>query len=411
MTQNYSYKIRLYPTIKQKILLNKHFGCVRFIWNYFLDQKNKFYLENKEKDTKHYLTLNECGSKLVGMKKQEEYSWLKEVNSQSLQQTQLYLEGAFINFFKYKKRFPKFKKKNGKNSFTCLQGNKIKNNKLQIPKFLEGIKFKGHKNIKFDKICNVTISKTKTNKYFASVCVEKEVGQLPKNGSIIGIDLGVESFLVDSNGNKISSPNFYKQAESKLKKLHKQYSKKQGGSKNQEKARLKLAKCYEKITHQRKDFLHKLSTKLINENQVICLEDLNVKGMMQNHNLAKSIQDVSWSEFTHQLQYKASWYGREVVKIDRYFPSSKTCNKCGWIKNDLTLNDRNWVCPQCSFHLDRDLNAAKNILNQGLNLLDINKINIAGTAKIQASGELVPTYKSEDYKHIGSLKEEIHEKV
>ena len=363
MKINYSYKFKLYPTKTQETLLNKHFGSNRFIYNYFLDKKIKFYEENKENEKKS-LNYYDCTSQLSNLKK--DLIWLKEVNSQSLQQSLKNLDNSYQNFFKFKKGFPKFHSKHNKESFKIPQFVQIRNNKIKIPKFKEGIKYDRHREIEGD-IKSCTISKSKSGKFYISILVEKEIQEKPKLISKIGIDLGIKNFVTFSNGLKINSPDFYRKLESKLKKLNRKHSKKINGSNNKNKLRIKIAKINEKIVNQRNDFLHKLSSKIINENQVICLEDLQIKNMIKNRKLSKSIQDCSWSKFVRMLMYKGSWNGREVIKIGKFYPSSKTCSNCGSIHKELKLKDRKWTCNDCGFNHDRDLNAAKNILKQGLN--------------------------------------------
>jgi putative transposase len=354
-----SFKFQLLPTKEQEVLLAKHFGCKRFVWNYFLNRRKDEYLNNKS-------TLNyyDCANELVQLKKENE--WLKEVNSQSLQHTLRDLDGAYNRFFRKESNFPKFKSKWNKQSFRVPQFNKIENNKLYFPKFKEGIKINVQR--EFGDIRFVTVSKTPTGKYFASLTCE--VGEIQKWKPVsksIGVDLGIKDFAVCSDGERYHNPKWYNQLEKKLKYNQRQLSKKKKGSNSRNKQRRKVALIHEKITDARKDFLHKLSHKLIHENQVVCIEDLSVKSMMSNHHLTKEIQNCGWYEFTRQLQYKSEWYGREVIKIDRFFPSSKTCNSCGWINEELTLKDREWECYSCGKVVDRDFNASLNILQQGLN--------------------------------------------
>lgn len=304
------------------------------------------------------------------MKKQEDFSWLKEVGSHSLGITLKNLEMAYNNFFKKRAKFPKFKKKSYYQSYNIDNLTLyIKDGRVYIPKIKDGVKIIEHRPLE-GKILNGTISKTADEKYFISITVEKEIKTLPIDDTkSVGIDLGIKDFAVISDGSKISNPHFKKKEVKKLKKLQRALSRKKKDSRRREKCRIKLARLNASINNKKNDFLHKLSSKLINENQVICLEDLNVKGMVKNHRLAESISECSWFEFVRQLEYKGRWYGRTVVKIDRFFPSSKTCSNCGFIKDSLNLSERKWTCPKCGSELDRDLNAAKNILKQGLNSL------------------------------------------
>lgn len=299
---------------------------------------------------------------LTQLKREEDYQWLKEAPSHVLQKEVVNLDSAYINFFKKRGGFPKFKKKGYEDSFQMdNMGLSIKDGRLYIPKVRDGIKIKEHRKLDGRIICG-TISKTPTGKYYVSITVEMEKELLPKNDKSVGVDLGIKDFAILSTGEKIENSKFKRTQLKKLKFLHRQLSKKKKASNNRNKARKKLARKYEQITFKKQDFLQKLSTRLINENQVICLEDLNVKGMVKNHCLANSIHEVSWSEFVSMLKYKAEWRGRTIVQVDRFFPSSKTCFECGYIKNDLTLNDRKWTCPKCGTHHNRDYNAAKNIL-------------------------------------------------
>lgn len=373
MKQNYTYKYRIYPTEEQKVIFDKHFGCCRFVYNYFLNREKEFYLNNKEdiesKRIKGHNTAFDNLKVLTKLKKQEEFSWLNEVGAHSLGLALKNLEIAYSNFFKKRAKFPKFKKKNHYQSYNIDNLTLyIKNGKLHIPKIKDGIKIVVHRPLE-GKILNGTISKTADERYFISITVEKEIVQLPEKTNKIGIDLGIKDFAVISDGSKIANPHFKKKEVNKLKKLQRALSRKSKDSHRREKCRIKFAKLNASITNKKNDFLHKLSSKLINENQVICLEDLNVKGMVKNHRLAESISECSWCEFSRQLDYKAKWYGRTVVKIDRFFPSSKTCSNCGFIKESLNLSERTWTCPKCGTTHDRDMNASKNILKQGLNSL------------------------------------------
>jgi len=355
----YTYKFRLKPTKEQEILLNKHFGSVRWSYNYFLNQRKNEYLNNKKS-----ITYNNQSKVLTQLKTQEETDWLKEVNSQSLQYSLKCLDQAYQNFFNKRTQFPKFKSRKSKNSFTCPQFVRNEGNKIIIPKFQEGIRMVMEREIK-GKIKKATISKTPTGKYFVSILTEKEHTPSVKTNQSVGIDLGIKDFLVLSNGTKIKNHRFLKHYERLLTKNQKHLSRKTKGSKRYEKQRIKVAKIHEKITNSRMDLIHKITLNLVNQFDTIYLEDLNVKGMMKNHKLAKAIGDVSWGKFIDVLTYKAEWNDKEIIHIDRFFPSSKTCSKCGWINNSLTLKDRTWTCKECGEVLDRDVNAAINILNEG----------------------------------------------
>ena len=355
----YTYKFRLKPTKEQEILLNKHFGSVRWSYNYFLNQRKEEYLNNKKS-----ITYTKQSSFLTQLKRQEETEWLKETNAQTLQYSLKCLEMSYQNFFNKRTQFPRFKSRKSRNSFTVPQHVKNEGNKIHFPKFNEGIKMIMERNIK-GKIKKATLSKTPTGKYFVSILTEKEYTPSVKTNQSVGIDLGIKDFLVLSNGTKIKNHRFLKHYERLLTKNQKHLSRKTKGSNRYEKQRIKAAKIHEKITNSRMDLIHKTTLNLVNQFDAICLEDLNVKGMMKNHKLAKSIGDVSWGKFIETLTYKAEWNEKEIIHIDRFFPSSKTCSKCGYINNSLTLKDRTWTCKECDEVLDRDFNAAINILNEG----------------------------------------------
>ncbi len=367
-----SYRFQLKPTEEQKILLEKHFGCVRFVYNHFLKEKQEHYTKTKES-----LSYYVCAGNLVKLKGNE-FPWLKEANAQVLQTSLKHLESAYGNFFHKRTGFPKYKTKKSKNSFTIPQFIKIKNNLFYFTKFPEGIKFIKHRKINKKKICYATISKTPTNKYFVSITCEVNQPQLPKTNKLIGVDLGLTNFAITSEGKIYSNPKFFKKYQRKLKVAQQHFSRKEKTtetredgvkiitpSKRREKQRLKVTKIYEKITNCRKDMQHKVSSELVKNYDIICLETLSVKNMIQNHRLAKAIADASWFSFTEMLKYKAKLYGKEIIQIDRFFPSSKMCSKCGLINQALTLKDRTWKC-NCGVEHNRDINAAQNILSQGI---------------------------------------------
>ena len=355
----YTYKFRLKPTKEQEVLLNKHFGSVRWSYNYFLNQRKEEYLNSKKS-----ITYNKQSKCLTQLKQENETDWLKEVNSQSLQYSLKCLDQAYQNFFNKRTQFPRFKSKKSKNSFTCPQFVRNEDVLLFIPKFQEGIKMIMEREIK-GIIKKATLSKTPTSKYFVSILTEKEYTPLVKTNQSVGIDLGIKDFLVLSNGTKIKNHRFLKHYEKLLTKNQKYLSRKTKGSSRCEKQRIKVAKIHEKITNSRMDLIHKTTLNLVNQYDKIYLEDLNVKGMMKNHKLAKAIGDVSWGKFIDILTYKAEWNEKEIIHIDRFFPSSKTCHKCGYINQPLHLKDRTWTCPECSEVHDRDVNAAINIFNEG----------------------------------------------
>jgi transposase, IS605 orfB family len=360
---NRSYKFRLYPNKEQTDLLAKHFGCSRFVYNYFLNQRIEQYRLTGKSDNFY----EQCKA-LTLLKKQGETEWLKEVSAQTLQSSILSLDLAYINFFKKRAKFPKFKSKHSKNSFTAPQYAHISDNKLFIRKFREGIKCCVHREIK-GKIGKVTISKTPSGKYFASVLTEEDYETpFEKTNKSVGLDMGLKDFIVTSEGEIFKNNRYTRKYERKLAKAQRHLSRKKKGSRGFENQKLKVARLHEKISNRRADYLHKCSISLIRRYDTICIEDLNVKGMIRNHNLAKSISDVSWSSFVTMLTYKADWNDKKVMKIDRYFPSSQTCNVCGYVnKQTKDLSIREWECPSCHTHHNRDANAAINILHLGLN--------------------------------------------
>lgn len=364
-----AYKYKLEPTAEQKILIEKHIGSCRYIYNWALSLKIKSYEE-----TGKSLSQFDINKRITSLK--VENKWLGEVNSQSLQGMTRNLESAFTKFFREKKGFPNYKsKKNPVQSFPVPQHYSVdfEKNTIKLPKI--GIVKAVLHRIFEGELKTATVSKSCTGKYYISILVE-DGKELPTNGTFsesttIGIDVGIKDFAVFSTGEKIENPKYLKNSIKRLKVLQKRVSKKQKGSKNRAKAKQRLAVLHEKITNQRNDFQHKLSFRLVSENQAVALETLNVKGMLKNHHLAQAISDSAWGSFVTKLEYKAEWFGKTILRIGQFEPSSKICHVCGYHKSDLTLKDREWICPDCKTVLDRDVNAAINIkkfalINQNL---------------------------------------------
>ena len=366
-------KIRIYPTAEQVDFINKQLGCCRFVYNNCLAFRKDSY-QNEHVS----VSSSEAVKHITSLKKDNE--WLKDVHSKVLQQSVRDMNQAYDNFFKLHRGFPKFKSKHDnrqscrfpKDAFIGVRGNHI-----DLIKALKDIHFKCSRNDERylnrnqDKVKSITLSREPNGKFYLSVLIDKPLRQVPQSSSMVGLDLGIKDFAVTSDGQVIENFHFKKNEESRLKRLQRQISKKIVGSKNREKARLRFAKLNEKISNRKLNFLHDVTNHLIDENQVIVMEDLNVKGMVRNHKLAESISEVNWGEFRRILAYKAAWHGRQLVFIDRFYPSSKRCNHCGYIYKELTLKDRQWVCPECGSLIDRDYNAALNILEEGERIIGL----------------------------------------
>lgn len=368
MKRAYKYKIK--PTVKQQIQLSKTFGCARFIYNWGLGIKAKAWT-NEHKSVSYF----ELAKQLTFIKKINEYRWLNDVPTESLQQSLRNLDNAYTQFFKAKKGFPKFKsKKLSKDAAKYIMGVgfdfdkwKVKIPKCGWVKLCENKAF----DLSTCKIGTLTVSRDKCGEYWCSIVVEDGETVKPKTkvswNTAVGVDLGIKDYAILSDGTKYGNPKFYEKSQRRLKLLQQRFARTKKGSNRHEAMRLKVAKQYRKITNSRVDFLHKLTTDIVKRYDTICLENLNVDGMLKNHNLAKSIQSASWSEFVRQISYKSERNGKNVIFIGRFEPSSKTCSKCGYINRGITLSDREWTCPVCGEHHDRDVNAAKNIKQMALN--------------------------------------------
>ena len=365
-----AFKYRLYPTAPQAEKINQNIGCTRFVYNHLLDDRIKVWKETNQRSKKTYCDLK------------KEYAFLKEADSRALLHARENLDAAYGKFFKESNAgFPKFKSKHKcRWSYTTDNNNgtvRFDGNRIRLPKvgYVKVVEHRRHEG----RILTATISHERSGEYYASVlCEIEQPKSLPVTDKVVGIDLGLHDIIVCSDGERVEAPKHFRKSEQKLARVQRAFSRTQKDSKGHEKARLKVAKYHQKIKNQRNDFLQKLSTKLIHENQVICLEDLSVKGMERNHKLAKSVMDASFSKFVSMLEYKAEWYGRKVVKIDRFYPSTQLCSGCGYknesIKGLNGLKVREWICPECGEVHDRDLNAARNILKEGMKALNLRNV-------------------------------------
>lgn len=367
----YSYKFRLYPNREQENLILRTMGCCRFVFNHYLAYRKELYERTGE--TANYYV---CAKDLTLLKQQEETAWLREVDSTALQSSVRDLDTAYQNFFRRVKKgekpgYPHFKSKHDrKQSYKskCTKTSiKVLEKAVQLPK-LGHVKCRVSKHVE-GRILSATVSRSASGKYYVSLCcrLDAALPKMPSTGAVIGLDVGIKSFAVSDNGTVYENHKYLHKSEKKLARLQRQLSRKTKGSANRDKARMKVAKLHEHVANQRKDMLHKLSTLLVRENDIICIEDLAPKNMARNHKLAKSIMDASWGEFRRQLTYKAEWYGKQLIAVGRFYPSSQTCSVCNkkW-DGTKDLKVRKWQCPHCGTTLDRDINAAINILNEGL---------------------------------------------
>lgn len=356
---HYTYKFRLQPNADQRTKLAKHFGVCRFVYNYFLDRRMRLYQVNG-KGSSYY----KDNATLTTLKR--ELDWMYEANSQSLQAELKNLDTAYTGFFKKKARFPRFRAKHhDKQSFRVPQHVEVIEGRVYIPKFKEGIKLIQHRPMD-GTIRNATVSMNRAGQYFVCICVERGMKKLKPDNTVVGVDLGIKTLVTLSDGSVFGNIRPYLILQRRLRHLQKSLRRKVKGSHNYVRARNLLARCHQKIADIRSNHLHKVSSSIVRENQTIVLEDLNVAGMCKNRRLAKVIADAGFGELVRQIEYKAGWYGRTVVKLSRWYPSSKTCHNCGYVNEGLTLSDRAWTCPRCQVVHDRDLNAAINIRDEGI---------------------------------------------
>jgi len=358
-----AYRFRCYPTPEQEVILARTFGCARFAYNHMLRLRTDAWFQRQERIGYH-----ETSAALTALKKQPEFVWLNEVSSVPVQQALRHLQTAFANFFAKRTKYPSFKRKDGPQSAEyTTSAFKWDGKTLKLAKMDAPLAIRFSRTIpRAAKVTTVTVSKDAAGRYFVSMLCDDTVSAKPDAAGKVGIDLGLTHFAILSTGEKIAAPNMFRRHEAKLAKLQRRLAKKQKGSARRVKAKRKVARLHAKVADARRDFLHKLSTRLINENQVIAIESLAVSNMQKNRCLAKSISDASWSEFVRQLEYKAQWYGRTLIGIDRWYPSSKRCSDCGHTVSKLSLSVREWVCPECGTIHDRDINAARNVLAAGL---------------------------------------------
>jgi len=358
-----AYRFRFYPTPGQEVMLARTFGCARFVYNHMLRQRTDAWFNDQKRIGYH-----ETSAMLTALKKQPEFTWLNEVSSVPLQQSLMHLHKGFLGFFERRAKYPSLKSRRDKQSATYVASAfKWDGKTLKLAKMTEALNVRFSRTLpKAAVVSTVTVSKDSAGRYFVSMLCDDTVTARPAAAGRVGIDLGLTHFAILSTGEKIAAPKAFRANETKLARAQRALARKPKGSANRLKARLKVARLHARIADTRKDFLHKLSTRLINENQVIAIETLAVSNMQKNRHLSKSIADASWSEFVRQLEYKSRWYGRTLVGIDRWYPSSKRCSACGHVVRSMPLNVRKWTCPECGSVHDRDINAARNVLAAGL---------------------------------------------
>ena len=363
MKQKRAYQYRFYPTDEQKQILARTFGCARFVYNWALRLRTDAYYQEQKR-----VYYDETSALLTALKKHPEYSWLNEVSCVPTQQALRHLDRAFRNFFEGRAEYPTFHSRHGEQAAEyTTSAFKWDGTTLTLAKMEEPLSIVWSRPLpKGCKPTTVTVTQDTTGRYFVSMLVEEDITPLPVVNQQVGLDLGLKSMVVLSTGEQVGNPQFFRKDEKKLAKASRRLAKKKKGGKNRAKARLKVARIHARIADRRRDYQQKLSTRIVHENQVICVESLAVKNMLQNHCLAKSISDVGWGEFVRQLEYKAHWYGRTLVRIDKWYPSSKRCSHCGHVLVSLSLDERFWMCPECHTFHDRDINAAKNVLAAGL---------------------------------------------
>lgn len=369
-----AFKFRFYPTPGQASELNRTFGCVRLVWNKALAERHTLYATEKKS-----ITYAQMGRNLTGWKQTDELRFLTEVSSVPLQQTLRHQQVAFNNFFNKTTRYPRFKNRNGRQSAEYTRnGFRWKNNQLFLAKMSEPLDLRLSRQVPEGQPTTITVSRDAVGRWYVSMLFDPDIEPLAGTGAAVGIDLGLKSFAVTSDGDSIDHPNLFRKKEKRLARYQRILARKKKGSANRVKAKKKVAKTHASVADARRDFLHKASTDIVRQYDVIAVEDLAVKNMVRNRSLAKSISDSGWGKFCSMLAYKADWYGKRFVVVDRFYPSSKTCSECGHLLKDLSLGTRRWTCPACRTLHDRDVNAAKNILAEGL--------SVAGLVPREASG-------------------------